>query len=790
MLKNIAKSNRRATPHLDRVGILIDGIWATALALTSAALGLWVFREGPRGVFLHMIPLSGDGASTAFFLRLLNGNSFSNLLFQNIQTSQTGWPGQLNYSFFPVGQTTELIAIRLVSKISGITDPSILIHMVSILKVVPISLAVYILARTLRLPRFLGFLMGLAYSVSTFNLIRSEGHFFLALTWPIALGLAAIFLAFEQSKSQNSKLKNEARPYLFLKLTLLLIFVAFSSFYYILILGLIVAAFVLAATLSELWSLRFVRVLVEFKTRGIQFLQRTWALLYVSAFLLIGLLAQTLPILLRAGHSFALTGLADRSPTESIVYAGSLESFFYDSSTFVLRILGRPDLSNFLGSRISWEGSQLGALTGFVAYAVITILVLQVFKNLFGDGRTFSWLSKVNEDIRFRFIFLISIFSLALYLPDPLNFTISRFVPQIRAWGRVSTVLTLLSLCLLGLVISRLKGQLILATLLTAALVLVPLSEASIYRQGRPASAAVSISAQQLKDTREKTIAALKNIYPKGCAIFLAPVYPFPEFDIPTDSNGDYAALALPMQDDGYFKWSYPAIKDTASWSAFQPLASEAPNFARASLSYQTDYARALGACGAVIDRTLLTPQELSELIQIPKREPANCFVNLPGEEFNTEQRFASLSFRSGNCSIAVSPSIRSFAKQNLAAKILWKIDEPYGLSYIDKWQVFAGTSPIDFRLIKSKKLSSQPPVYSFLFTPVQGAAPLVSVKVCLRKTTEVVATCQNVALDSKGQGSLVGDPSQLGTSLQKYEITIAPESAAQIENWGLVVGV
>lgn len=790
MLRKMEKSNRTPLSYLHRTSTLFDGIWAVVLALTSAALGLWVFREGPRGVFQHMIPLSGDGASTGFFLRLVNGNSFSNLLFQNIQSNQVGWPGQLNYSSYPVGQTTELIVIRVISKLSGVTDPSILIHMVSVLKVVPISLAVYVLARTLRMPRFVGFLMGMAYSVSTFNLIRSEGHFFLALTWPIALGLSAIFMAFEHSKSQIPELKDRERPYLLLKLTLLLIFVAFSSFYYILILGLLVASLVLVTLVSEIWSLRSVRALSEIKTGCLLFLRRTWALFYVSMFLILGLLAQTLPILLRSGHNFALTGLADRSPIESIVYAGSLESFFYDSSTFVLRILGRPDLSNFLGSRISWEGSQLGALTGFVAYAAIIILVLQGFKNLVGNGRSFSFLSEVNADIRFRFIFCISIFSLALYLPDPLNFTISRLVPQIRAWGRVSTVLTLLALCVLGLAISQLRSQRILASLLTATLILIPLAEASIYRQGRPASTVVSISAQQLNDAREKTLSALKMIYSKGCPIFLAPVYPFPEFDVPNDSNGDYAALALPSADANYFRWSYPAVKDTTSWSAFQPLASEAPNFARASLSYQMNYARALGACGAVIDRTLLTPPELLELVQVSREAPKNCFVNLPGELFNADERFASLSFNGRGCSVSVDPSVVSFAEQNLAANILWKIDQPYGLGYVDRWEIFSGTSPIAFRLIKSDKAGTKAPIYSFIFTPVKGSAPLTSVKVCLRKTTEVVPACANVALDSKGQGSLVGVADQLRTSLQKYEFTVAPESAGQIENWGLVVGI
>lgn len=743
-----------------------------------------------RGIFHHKLPLGGDGILTGYYIKLVLKNPLSNLIAQNIHTAQVGWPGKLNFSSFPVGQTTELIAIRTFSKISGITDPSTLIHIVSILKVVPISLAAYIFARSLRLPRYISFIIGLAYSVSTFNLVRSEGHFFLALTWPIALGMAAIFMAFERSNSQKPGFATKQRPYLFLKLTILLTFVAFSSFYYVLILGLIAASILGAVLFSEIWLFCSTKQWPALRMKLNELIRRMWALIYISFFLLIGLLAQTLPIVLRSDHGYALTGIADRSPIESIVYAGSLESFFYDSSTFVLRILGRPDLSNFLGSRISWEGSQLGALTGFVAYAVIIILVLQLFKNLVGNGEVFSWLSEINADLRFRFIFLTSIFSIALYFPNPFNFAISRLIPQIRAWGRVSTVLTLLALCLLSLVISELRNHRIIAAALAIILTLVPLAEAGVYRQGRPPSIAVSNSAQQLINIRGKTLSSLRTIYPRGCAIFLAPVYPFPEFDIPNDSNGDYSALALPAQDAGYFKWSYPAAKDTAAWSAFQPLASEEPNFARASLNYQINYARALGACGAVIDRTLLTPPELVELAKETEQARENCFEDLPGETFNSDQRFASLRFSGNGCTVPVSPEVKTFADQNRAARILWKIDQPYGLGFLDKWQVFSNTSPIDFRLIKSNALGNKAPIYSFKFTPANPATPPSTLKVCLRRTTDIVPVCANVELNKNGEGSLVGEPSQLKTNLQKYEFTVAPESAALISNWGVVVGI
>jgi hypothetical protein len=44
------------------------------------------------------------------------------------------------------------------------------------------------------------------------------------------------------------------------------------------------------------------------------------------------------------------------------------------------------------------------------------------------------------------------------------------------------------------------------------------------------------------------------------------------------------------------------------------------------------------------------------------------------------------------------------------------------------------------------------------------------------------------VLLNIQEECSLVGDPSQLKSSLSKHVFTIAPESLSHIENWGLVV--
>lgn len=777
--------------RMTRRNFLLEAFTALAVTVSSSILGLWIFRDGPRAIFKHSIPLGGDGSLAGLYIKIANQRTFVSSLFNPvIHTDKLGWPGQLNFSAYPLGQTSDLILLRVLRRITGVGDVGTLIHIVSVLKVVPIALAVLLLARTLRLPRVLSFAIAIAYSISSFNLIRAEGHFFLALTWSIPLGLTAIYLAFQASTRlpDGTLAYRDWRHYL--KISLLLVLVAFSGFYYILFLGMLTFAITLPILVSELLAKDRRSGSKESFSKAIwRSFQRVSSLAYVLLFLVIGLLYQTVPILIEASKNPTLTGIADRSPIESVVYAGNVDSFFYDSSSLFLRLIKRQDLLNFLSGRISWEGSQLGAISGVAAYLGITFFFIAMAKRYFFSSKKTTERVVVPVDPRFQFVSYLLVVALVLYISSPLNFGISRVLPEIRAWGRMSVVITLLILCTLGLLINKVWGRPLIAGVLTLVLLAIPMAEAYFFHQGRPASVDLSNAAQTSNNARASTLATMKGIYAQNCPIFLAPVYPFPEFDRPDDSNGDYAELDLPLQDDGYFRWSYPGVKDTTNWSAFQPLVSEQPPFPRASLGYQLSYAHALGACGSVIDRTLLTPDELTQLSQISTTSKA-CFTELPGETFQGVQRFASLNFKAKDCGPAVDPSIVAFSQQNLTSDFLWRIDQPSGLKYIDKWQVFAAASPIDFRLIKSKKLPSKPPVYSFIFTPVKGAAPLTSVKVCLRKTTEVASACASVALDSKGQGSLIGVASQLKTNLQKYEFTIAPESAAQIENWGLVVGV
>jgi hypothetical protein len=177
---------------------LKDFITATALALVAFTSSLWIFKETPRGLFKNVIPLAGDGLLTGLYIKVVDQASYFEILLQNISSSRFGWPQKLDFTSYPVGNTIEVLGIKVFMDMTGINDPSQIIHIFSILKAGPIAAAVYVLARILGINRILSFAVGFAFSLNTYNLVRAEGHFFLGLTWSLPLGLAAIYVAFKQ----------------------------------------------------------------------------------------------------------------------------------------------------------------------------------------------------------------------------------------------------------------------------------------------------------------------------------------------------------------------------------------------------------------------------------------------------------------------------------------------------------------------------------------------------------------------------------------------------------------
>ena len=762
-----------------------DFIIATLLSFAALASSLWIFKETPRGLFTNKIPLAGDGLLTGLYIKVVDQSSYFALLLQNISSSQFGWPQKLDFTSYPVGNTQEMFGIKIFMDLTGINDPSQIIHIFSILKAAPIAVAAYVLARVLGINRILSFAVGLAFSLNTFNLVRAEGHFFLALTWSLPLGLAAIYVAFKQVYRSEQLCQKKI-----LAITILAGLSFMSGYYYSFFL--IIFGFI---------SLIFLAIFVNLGSSDqplVEKVKNSTKLLLLPMYSLlifvVGLLVQTLPILYRHRTISNLTGLADRSPVEAIIYAGTPESLLFDFYSFGLRALKRPDLVAYLQSRISWEGSQVGALSGAILVSIIVFVLAKGLLKLL-NIRIQPLSDRFQLGSSLVFVILILSTTLLFYFVSPINYGVSRILPQIRAWGRLSIAISLLTLLLLGLLISRVKNsELIrlnknkLAILpVSILLIFIPISEAKQFGMYRPPSIALNDATSSQHKDFQLVLNELKAIHSKNCSIVNLPIYPFPEFDRPDDQNIDYGQLQIPIIDQGYFRWSYAGIKGTENFVNWQFLISEFPPFARANLDEQVDFAQSLGACGVLIDRTYLNESENLNLGEILK-DRASCTSELSGPRLGASSRFVSINLQETVCKFGSLAASQSFVENSPTKKIVWRIDQSSEIGFNGFYQVFPTTSTINLRL---RAVSNSNQHEYLMRIRMFSDEQLNDSKYTVSLTNFENGKTENFEFTPNPEGETsIQLPSTLTTGkIEKFSVTLTTSDNSEVSSWGIRIG-
>lgn len=753
---------------------LRDFLTATTLFFVSIAISLLIFRENFIGLFRNKIPLAGDGLLTGIYIKSVQKSDYLHLFIQNITSYQYGWPGKLDFTSYPVGNTQEVLAIKIFMDLTGIIDPSQIIHIFSILKAGPISVTTFILARALGINRLYSAMISLIFAFNTYNLVRAEGHFFLALTWALPLGITVIFIAFKQALGGKNPSKKAYLVWIFS-----LLFSFLTGFYYSFFL--IIFSFISVIFLF----LRLNQAILEysFVNRTKATLQQLYFPMLIMFVYLLGLLIQTVPVLIRNLNYLKLTGLADRSVIESVIYSGTTESLFFDLYSFGLRIFNRQDLIAYLQTRISWEGAQVGALTGAILAMTFLGLLSLGLKVLISPQQG-NKESKLSIDNSLTFILILLSTSLLLYFVSPINFTVSRFLPQIRAWGRLSVVISLLSLMLLGLFLTKINRTKILNFSLVAILALVPILEISQFRQNRPLSTELNNAANSQNKDLKLALLDLKSKYKKNCALVNLPYYPFPEFDRSDDNNIDYGQFQISILDNDYFNWSYGGIKATENFRVWQPLVSEFPPFARASISDQITYGKYIGACGALIDRSYLTKQEKADL-QLLLNKPLLCASELDGPMIDNQSRYVTFNYQASMCKTKNDPFLELLARDSLRNDLVWRVDQSSEIGFKDSFQMFLTSSPINVRF-KVARLDNS----SGLLLKVKISSSIQAVNssrtLTLTSLTNGKTQSFNIKFDASGIGWIVLPSILAQGNVEKITISLNDSPTSDIGTWGV----
>lgn len=656
-------------------------------------LSFWAFRENFNRVFLNQLPLAGDGTFTAIFLRSVKESSLGQIFTKHISISTFGWPNKLDFINYPVGNTLDLFWIKSLFLFNESFRESTIIHLISILKVGLIYSSAFLVCKKLQLSNYLAPVVGILFALSSFNLIRSEGHLFLGLTWTVPLGLYLSIISIKRLR-QATPDDYSPRPFSILALAFV---VGFSSFYYSIFFLTINSLLLLLFLVRTLFTSYQGSHSKDLVLRGtVTFIKNSKFLFLHIAGICLGLATQIIPVYLERQKIVSTAKVSDRSFTEPIVYSGNLQSLFFDFSRIVLHLLKKEELLNFLRTQISWEGAQAGSLTGLLIFFLITIGLLSLTK--IKDYQT-PLLRFPTPAVDILTIFLLS---LTLYFAGPVNYFISILLPQIRAWGRISVLLSLLSIMLVSFIIQFNSKNKQTALILIVALLIPGLAEVATFREARPPSANLNEIAVQIQKEREISVNYLLTNLPEYCPLVVLPLTPFPEFDNPADNTGDYSNFDLPMATSGRFAWMNGSFKNTWNNRFFEPLYSQQPNFVRSTIEFQVSYVEAMHACGAIIDRTGLTSSESEEISdltdQMAKNHPT-CMNSLPGEVFQKSPRFILYKLTTRECKDLLDKEAKYVWSLTGANNFVWRIDSAFAQKMISSFQLFPTNQSIAFRL-------------------------------------------------------------------------------------------
>lgn len=672
---------------------LLIGVTLTGL------IAFLIYSENPSQIFTNQINLAGDGAFQGFHFKLLKESNFIDVLLQNINSSQYGWPYNSNFTYYPTGNLIEIFFIKIMFTINSQLQPANIIHAFSILKSIVIFVTSYWALNRIGISKALSVVGALLFTFNLFNLIRSEGHFWLGMTWSVPIGLYCLITFYKIYFSQNLKLN--ARLTIFVVLGLL---VGLSTIYYaffflflsfmILFLGIINSSILVKYELSRLVLKNFVYKYVrDYKL----------VLIFVLG-ILSGLMMQLLPVIIRLNRTILLASSSERNSwTEHFIYGGTFDSLFFDTNRFLISVFAnRPDIVNFLVSRNSWEASQTGALTGLVLYILILIGVINFSRN------TYLKSFKLSLDPLNKSLLILLLFAFLMYFPTLVRLGLWEIIPNIRVYGRFTIIISFIciALALYNIqIIFRKKLMVYLACIITLSPGVV---EAYGFNKSRPSSDYTNSIAVNITNQRTETLSNLQKIIPDNCSITIVPISPFPEFDNPEDKNIDYAAFDLILIDNYRFKWGIGVFKNTYENRLYENLYSQFPNFARADLEFTLNYLNSASMCGAIIDRTLLVESEEYQFQSLQHKNKnllKPCLIDLKGETYQDMSRYFLYNFLDKNCRLNNYVVANNLYESFNSSKILWRNDTLYGIKFENGKQIFKAKDEISLRLVPTENI-------------------------------------------------------------------------------------
>lgn len=558
-------------PH--RSGLLLDLGFTAGAALLSTVLGLLALRISPRDL--------GERWTFGGSDQVLHYAIFSSAreVFPFLPNGRLGFPATQNLFFAPLFDPWSAIFVAVVGPFTP--DGIWLFNVYNVAGFTAVGATAYVFFRALRLRRATSLVLGTLTAVLPYHFVQmSAGHPFLASYWAVPLiGLLLLVIGGEGTDPLarwTAPITDPRRRRLVRAAIVVVVAaaVAWTQSYY----------FVFGAILlGSAWALAVITALLR------RAAPRTLAWPTLALGSLLGLIALQLGVLSNNQGDRYEKYFQGRLPQESESYGGKLQSLLLPSPTSGFDALA--ELAKGYARTSGILQTSENPSTAVVVSAAILLVLLILLLTVGQSGRlgTRTQFAQLIADARVGLLCQAFVVALLFFVVAGFGAILAYVVsPEIRAWSRMSIVLSVLALGVAGVAIEWAAPRRRILFPVLAALTMVGLMD----QLGGTAAAI------PLRPTDDASIRAFtrhtEQRLAEGCGIVQLPLKDFPETRA-IGNMGDYDE-ALPYlfsSHESGLRYSYGAVQGTHSADAW--------NDATTPGAFEREY-EASGACAILVD--------------------------------------------------------------------------------------------------------------------------------------------------------------------------------------------
>jgi phosphoglycerol transferase len=533
----MSEATRRGIRHwvTESESALYALVFVVTSALTVVALKLWDARLDVP--FLYR----GDALPT--------GAHFKTVI-------ETGWyeyqpalgaPVGQTYHDFPTADNLHMIAARIIGFF--VPDWAVVINVYFLIGFPLAAVTALWFLRVCGVSRLLSVTLATLFALASYHFIRGESHLFLASYYAIPLALVLLVHVLRGQPLWGYGARSGWKRWVVSPTVRTLLIVGLlatsSSYYSVFFLILIAAAGIFAFIRDRSWHRFFGAAAVGLATVGF-------------------MLVNMAPDLIHTAIAGANPGAVERAPGEAEFYALKLAQLLLPWSGHRIPILAELR-GQYDSSYVSLgEQPSLGIVAASGLVAAFLILPAIVIGRMRAEAK--------RPSDRTLLVFGLSALVFVAFLFSTLgglSTLISVFTSSLRGWNRMSIVIMMLCLAIIGLLIDQARERISRPRLARPATAIIAIGLLVVgFIDQTPGNSDAEYAGNAIAfDSDQQFVDAVEDVLPADSMVLMLPYVPFPESSSPTGSLASDELVPYLHSTD--LRWSVGGIKGrpTSDWS-------------------------------------------------------------------------------------------------------------------------------------------------------------------------------------------------------------------------------